>query len=157
MHASLLSLIGKMLQDDDAVSACLAVQCLSSVIGQVEEENAGLVRGLVAPSLVAIRRCIDVDENVACDAMDILEECTESDLGLLKVLVTDLCMFGLQIDAHDPPLVNEARMKAWSFIHHLVNSRPKTLVKKKLLVPILQQIAHCLERDSDVFTEVGVP
>lgn len=61
-----------------------------------------------------------------------------------------------KIDAHDPPLSNDARTKAWSFVHYLVVHKPKALVKKKLLPAILQQVAHCLATGSAVFTEVGI-
>lgn len=97
MHPALLGLVGKMLQDDHAVVAGYSVLCLTAILPFLDERHVDLVRGLLAPSLGAIRNCLAVDEALACRAMDILEECADSDAGFLRAFITDLCMFCLQV------------------------------------------------------------
>lgn len=97
MYDHLLTLFSRTVHDADPYVSTYTVVCLSSLIPFLERHYAHHLQALVPASLQAIRKCLEVDEELAAKAMDLLDECVNSEARFLKVFITDFCMFCLQV------------------------------------------------------------
>ncbi|XP_015772090.1 PREDICTED: importin-4-like, partial [Acropora digitifera] len=98
-----------------------------------------LVRPLIPKVMAFINQIVPVDEDRACDAMEIFDELVESEVSIVAPHLKALVEFCLQI-ASNSSYGNNLRIKALYFVCWLARVKPKALIKNKLLLPTLSVV-----------------
>ncbi|XP_032408026.1 importin-4-like [Xiphophorus hellerii] len=93
------------------------------------------------PSLIlALQHCIKPDENQVIEAMEVLtEEMEEIAVSIIVPHIADIVRFCLEVGS-DTTLSDSLRVKALSCITFLIKLKSDSVLKLKLLNPILQTI-----------------
>ncbi|CAH3171023.1 unnamed protein product [Porites lobata] len=137
---SLFQLFSSTLEDQDSkLVPFYTIRALTCLIECVGTEEIPLVRPLIPKVVGFINQIIAIDEDKACDAMEIFDELVESEVSIVTPHVKALIEFCLQI-ASNSSLGDNLRIKALHFVSWLARIKPKALVKNKLLLPTLSVI-----------------
>uniref|UniRef100_A0AAJ7SL58 Importin-4-like n=1 Tax=Petromyzon marinus TaxID=7757 RepID=A0AAJ7SL58_PETMA len=100
-HRDLLRLLQATLADGaSALVPHYSARCLRAVIPLVGSDEMNAVRALVPRVMEAVVRLVAIDEDKACEAMEVFEEMIESEVSILASNIADLVRFSLQVKAH---------------------------------------------------------
>uniref|UniRef100_A0A665X5G6 TOG domain-containing protein n=1 Tax=Echeneis naucrates TaxID=173247 RepID=A0A665X5G6_ECHNA len=132
-----LQLFSAVLQDHNnptAVYYCILT--LTVIIAYTGSEEMNLMRSIIPSLIVALKHLI---KDQASEAMEVLNELMESEVSIIVHHVADVVHFCLEVGS-DITLGNLVRVKALSSIAFLIKLKSKTVLKQKLMNPILQAI-----------------
>uniref|UniRef100_A0A8C5GNY9 Importin 4 n=1 Tax=Gouania willdenowi TaxID=441366 RepID=A0A8C5GNY9_GOUWI len=130
-YKQLLQLFSNVLQEHDnpvALYYCILTITAITVYTGTEE----MVRCLI----VALRNLVKTQ---ASEAMEVLNELMESEVSIIVPHLADIIRFCLEVGS-DTSLSDTLRVKAFSCIAFLIKLKSKTVLKQKLLNPILHSI-----------------
>lgn len=139
-YRQLLQLFGRVLQDvDNPTALYYCVLTLTSMTAYTGTEEMNLMRSLVPTLIIALKHLIKADQDQASEAMEVLDELMESEVSIIVPHIADIVRFCLEVSA-DTTLSDSLRVKALSCIACLIRLKSKTVLKHKLLNPILQTV-----------------
>ncbi|XP_015777738.1 PREDICTED: importin-4-like [Acropora digitifera] len=137
---SLFRLFSTTLEDKESkLVPFYTIRALTFLIECVGTDEVPLVRPLIPKVVAFINQIVPVDEDRACDAMEIFDELVESEVGIVAPHLKALVEFCLQI-ASNSSYGNNLRIKALYFVCWLARVKPKALIKNKLLLPTLSVV-----------------
>ncbi|OAE28961.1 hypothetical protein AXG93_2960s1400 [Marchantia polymorpha subsp. ruderalis] len=115
-----------------------ALKAVGALVGYIQtEEEVIMFRELIAPILNVSRSCLESgDEDVAILAFEIFDELVESPAPLLGPTIPVIVQFALEV-CSNKSLESNTRYQAIQIVSWLAKYKPKTLVKHKLVTPIL--------------------
>uniref|UniRef100_A0A672ISZ9 Importin N-terminal domain-containing protein n=1 Tax=Salarias fasciatus TaxID=181472 RepID=A0A672ISZ9_SALFA len=139
-YNQLLQLFSSVLQDHSNPSALYyCILTLTSITAYTGTEEMAQMRSLVPSLIVALKHLIKADQDQASEAMEVLNELMESEVSIIVPHVADIVHFCLEVGS-DTSLSDSLRVKGLSCIAFLIKLKSKTVLKQKLLNPILQTI-----------------
>uniref|UniRef100_A0A8D3DJ28 Importin 4 n=1 Tax=Scophthalmus maximus TaxID=52904 RepID=A0A8D3DJ28_SCOMX len=132
-YCQLLQLFSAVLQDHNNPTALyyciLTLTAITAYTGT--EEMVSLI--------VALKQLIKADQVNSSEAMEVFNELMESEVSIIVPHVAEIVRFFLEVGS-DATLSDSLRVKALSCITFLIKLKSKTVLKQKLLNPILQAI-----------------
>ncbi|KAM4808132.1 importin-4 [Rhinophrynus dorsalis] len=136
----LISLFHKTLSDlQNGPLLFYTLQCLTIIVPQLVGHETNVLRSLVPKLLVAIRHLIQSDEDQACEAMEVFDEMMESEVSVIVHFISELVHFCLEV-AVNTSLSDSLRVKSLSCISFLIKLKSKSILKQKLLSPVLSSL-----------------
>ncbi|XP_020631239.1 importin-4-like [Orbicella faveolata] len=137
---SLFQLFSSTLEDQQSkLVPFYTIRALTCLIECVGTDEIPLVRPLIPKVVAFINQILSIDEDKACDAMEIFDELVESEVSIVTPHLKALVEFCLQI-ASNSSCGDNLRIKALYFVSWLARIKPKALVKNKLLLPTLSVV-----------------
>ncbi|XP_074616822.1 importin-4-like isoform X2 [Acropora palmata] len=137
---SLFQLFSTTLEDKESkLVPFYTIRALTFLIECVGTDEVPLVRPLIPKVVAFIDEIVPLDEDRACDAMEIFDELIESEVSIVAPHLKALVEFCLQI-ASNSSYGNNLRIKALYFVCWLARVKPKALIKNKLLLPTLSVV-----------------
>ncbi|XP_017285372.1 importin-4 isoform X2 [Kryptolebias marmoratus] len=139
-YCQLLQLFSSALQDyDNPIGLYYCILSLTAIIGYTGTEEMKQMRNIVPNLILALKRLISADQDQASEAMEVFIELMEIEVSIIAPHVADIVRFCLEVSS-DTSLSDSLRVKALSCITFLIRLKSKTVLKLKLLNPILQAI-----------------
>lgn len=139
-YCQLLQLFSSVLQDHSSPTALYyCILTLTSITAYTGTEEMAQMRSIVPSLIVALKQLIKSDQDQASEAMEVLNELMESEVSIIVPHVSDIVHFCLEVGT-DTSLSDSLRVKGLSCIAFLIKLKSKTVLKQKLLNPILQSI-----------------
>ncbi|KAM9552687.1 importin-4-like isoform 1-T1 [Salvelinus alpinus] len=139
-YRQLLQLFGTVLQDlDNPTAMYYSILTLTSMTAYTGTEEMNLMRSLIPTLIIALRNIIKADQDQASEAMEVFDELMESEVSIMVPHIAEIVHFCLEVSA-DTTLTDSLRVKALSCIAFLIRLKSKTVLKQKLLNPILQTV-----------------
>uniref|UniRef100_A0A8C7V321 Importin 4 n=1 Tax=Oncorhynchus mykiss TaxID=8022 RepID=A0A8C7V321_ONCMY len=139
-YRQLLQLFGTVLQDlDNPTAMYYSILTLTAMTAYTGTEEMNLMRSLIPTLIIALRHLIKADQDQASEAMEVFDELMESEVSIMVPHITEIVHFCLEVSA-DTTLTDSLRVKALSCIAFLIRLKSKTVLKQKLLNPILQTV-----------------
>uniref|UniRef100_A0A673VZ48 Importin 4 n=1 Tax=Salmo trutta TaxID=8032 RepID=A0A673VZ48_SALTR len=141
-YRQLLQLFGTVLQDlDNPTAMYYCILTLTAMTAYTGTEEMNLMRSLIPRLIIALKHLIKADQGQASDAMEVFDELMESEVSIIVPHIAEIVHFCLEVrtDA-DTTLTDSLRVKALSCIAFLIRLKSKTVLKQKLLNPILQTV-----------------
>uniref|UniRef100_A0A8C8LW77 Importin N-terminal domain-containing protein n=1 Tax=Oncorhynchus tshawytscha TaxID=74940 RepID=A0A8C8LW77_ONCTS len=139
-YRQLLQLFGTVLQDlDNPTAMYYCILTLTAMTAYTGTEEMNLMRALIPRLIIALKHLIKADQGQASDAMEVFDELMESEVSIIVPHIAEIVHFCLEVSA-DTTLTDSLRVKALSCIAFLIRLKSKTVLKQKLLNPILQTV-----------------
>ncbi|XP_023131209.1 importin-4 [Amphiprion ocellaris] len=139
-YCQLLQLFGTVLQDHENPTALYyCILTLTAITAYTGTDEMNQMRSIIPSLIVALKHLIKADQNQASEAMEVFNELMESEVSIIVPHVTDIVRFFLEVGS-DTTLSDSLRVKALSCIAFLIKLKSKTVIKQKLLNPILQAV-----------------
>ncbi|XP_071341870.1 importin-4 [Trachinotus anak] len=139
-YCQLLQLFIAVLQDHNNPTALYyCILTLTAITAYTGSEEMNLMRSIIPSLIVALKHLIKADQDQASEAMEVFNELMESEVSIIVPHVVDIVRFCLEVGS-DTTLSDSLRVKALSCIAFLIKLKSKTVLKQKLLNPILQAI-----------------
>ncbi|KAM7370066.1 hypothetical protein PAMP_011351 [Pampus punctatissimus] len=139
-YCQLLQLFNTVLQDHNNPTALYyCILTLTAITAYTGSEEMNQMRSIIPSLIVALKHLIKADQGQASEAMEVFNELMESEVSIIVPHVTDMVRFCLEVGS-DTALSDSLRVKALSCIAFLIKLKSKTVLKQKLLNPILQAI-----------------
>ncbi|TMS09198.1 Importin-4 [Larimichthys crocea] len=139
-YCQLLQLFNTVLQDHNNPTALYyCILTLTAITAYTGTEEMHQMRSIIPSLIVALKHLIKADQNQASEAMEVFNELMESEVSIIVPHVADIVRFCLEVGS-DTALSDSLRVKALSCIAFLIKLKSKTVLKQKLLNPILQTI-----------------
>ncbi|GAB6020766.1 hypothetical protein CHUAL_003425 [Chamberlinius hualienensis] len=153
----LIQLLGRCLQDRASSDIPFySLKTLTSLGCMIGSDELQLFQNLIPHIMNVIGHLVPLDEDKACEALQIFDELIESEVGVLAPHIKALVEFCLQISG-DSSLGNEIRVKAITTIGSIAHSKKKTLLKHKLVQPILKILFTIMCSQTDDDNEDDIP
>uniref|UniRef100_A0A3Q2X8F5 Importin 4 n=1 Tax=Haplochromis burtoni TaxID=8153 RepID=A0A3Q2X8F5_HAPBU len=139
-YCQLLQLLRSVLEDHNNPTALYyCILTLTAITAFIGTEEMHLMRSILPNLIVALKCLIKADQNQASEAMEVFNELMESEVSVIVPHVADVVRFFLEVGS-DTNLSDSLRVKALSCVTFLIKLKSKTVLKQKLLSPILQAI-----------------
>lgn len=139
-YCQLLQLLSAVLQDyDNPTALYYCILTLTAITPYIGTEEMREMRSIIRNLIVALKHLIKADQNQASEAMEVLIELMEVEVSIIVPHIADIVHFCLEV-ASDATLSDSLRVKALSCITFLIKLKSKSVLKLKLLGPILQSI-----------------
>uniref|UniRef100_A0AAX7VJ89 TOG domain-containing protein n=1 Tax=Astatotilapia calliptera TaxID=8154 RepID=A0AAX7VJ89_ASTCA len=139
-YCQLLQLLRSVLEDHNNPTALYyCILTLTAITEFIGTEEMHLMRSILPNLIVALKCLIKADQNQASEAMEVFNELMESEVSVIVPHVADVVRFFLEVGS-DTNLSDSLRVKALSCVTFLIKLKSKTVLKQKLLSPILQAI-----------------
>ncbi|XP_071384445.1 importin-4 isoform X1 [Centroberyx affinis] len=139
-YCQLLQLFGTVLQDlNNPTALYYCILTLTAMTAYTGSEEMNQMRSLIPSLIVALKHLIKADQDQASEAMEVFDELMESEVSIIVPHIADIVHFCLEVGT-DTTLSDSLRVKALSCIAFLIRLKSKTVLKQKLLNPILQTI-----------------
>ncbi|XP_068200033.1 importin-4 [Antennarius striatus] len=139
-YNQLLQLFSSVLQDHNNPTALYySILSLTAITASTGSEELNQMRSIIPSLIVALKHLIKANEDQASEAMEVLNELMESEVSIIVPYVANIVLFCLEVGC-DATLSDSLRVKALSCISFLIKLKSKTVLKQKLLNPILQGI-----------------
>lgn len=139
-YRQLLQLLATVLQDvNNPTALYYSILTLTAITAYSGTEEMNQMRSIIPSLIVALKHLIKANEDQASEAMEVFNELMESEVSIIVPHVSDIVSFCLQVGS-DTALDDSLRVKALSCIAFLIKLKSKTVLKQKLLNPILQSI-----------------
>ncbi|XP_047424187.1 importin-4 [Mugil cephalus] len=139
-YSQLLQLFSVVLQDlSNPTSLYYCILTLTAITAFTGNEEMNQMRSIVPSLIVALKHLIKADEVQASEAMEVLNELIESEVSIVVPHIADIVRFCLEVGG-DTTLSDSLRVKALFCIACLIKLKSKTVLKQKLLNPILHAI-----------------
>ncbi|XP_063971757.1 importin-4-like isoform X1 [Lytechinus pictus] len=113
-----------------------AVKTMTALVHYTGTDEIPLFRPLIPKVLAVIDELLVRDEDQGCEAMEVFDELVECEVSIIVPHLKSVLEFCCQV-ASNGNLGNNARVKALSFISWLTKLKKKTILKNKLVMPIL--------------------
>uniref|UniRef100_A0A8C7NL40 Importin 4 n=1 Tax=Oncorhynchus mykiss TaxID=8022 RepID=A0A8C7NL40_ONCMY len=140
-YRQLLQLFGTVLQDlDNPTAMYYSILTLTAMTAYTGTEEMNLMRSLIPTLIIALRHLIKADQDQASEAMEVFDELMESEVSIMVPHITEIVHFCLEVRTRNTTLTDSLRVKALSCIAFLIRLKSKTVLKQKLLNPILQTV-----------------
>uniref|UniRef100_A0A7N6A2G1 TOG domain-containing protein n=1 Tax=Anabas testudineus TaxID=64144 RepID=A0A7N6A2G1_ANATE len=137
-YCQLLQLFSTVLQDHNNPTALYyCILTLTAITAYTGSEE--MMRSIIPSLIIALKHLIMADQDQASEAMEVFNELMESEVSIIVPHVADIVRFCLEVGS-DTTLSDSLRVKALSCIAFLIKLKSKTVLKQKLLNPILQAI-----------------
>ncbi|KAF6722930.1 Importin-4 [Oryzias melastigma] len=139
-YCELLQLLSTALQDHNNPTALY--YCILTLIGItafIGTEEMKQMRSIIPGLIVALKHLIKANEDQATEAMEVFIELMEIEVSVIVPHIADIVHFCLEV-ASDTTLSDGLRVKALSCITFLIKLRSKSVLKLKLLGPILKAL-----------------
>uniref|UniRef100_A0A673B7J2 Importin 4 n=1 Tax=Sphaeramia orbicularis TaxID=375764 RepID=A0A673B7J2_9TELE len=139
-YRQLLQLLATVLQDvNNPTALYYSILTLTAITAYSGTEEMNQMRSIIPSLIVALKHLIKANEDQASEAMEVFNELMESEVSIIVPHVADIVSFCLEVGS-DTTLDDSLRVKALSCIAFLIKLKSKTVMKQKLLNPILQSI-----------------
>ncbi|XP_041735774.1 importin-4 [Coregonus clupeaformis] len=139
-YRQLLQLFGTVLQDlDNPTAMYYSILTLTAMTAYTGTEEMNLMRSLIPRLIISLKHLIKADQGQASEAMEVFDELMESEVSIIVPHIAEIVNFCLEVSA-DTTLTDSLRVKALSCIAFLIRLKSKTVLKQKLLNPILQTV-----------------
>uniref|UniRef100_A0A8D0DA90 Importin 4 n=1 Tax=Sander lucioperca TaxID=283035 RepID=A0A8D0DA90_SANLU len=139
-YCQLLQLFSTVLQDHNNPTALYyCILTLTAITAYTGSEEMNQMRSIIPSLIVALKHLIKADQSQASEAMEVFNELMESEVSIIVPHVAEIVRFCLEVGS-DTTLSDSLRVKALSCIAFLIKLKSKTVLKQKLLNPILQTI-----------------
>lgn len=139
-YCQLLQLLSAVLQDhDNPKTLYYCILTLTAITAYIGSAEMNQMRALIPSLIVALKHLIKANEDNASEAMEVFNELIESEVSIIIPHVADIIHFCLEVGC-DTSLTNSLRVKALSCVAFLIKLKSKTILKQKLLNPILMAI-----------------
>ncbi|KAF3703449.1 Importin-4 [Channa argus] len=139
-YCQLLQLFSSVLQDHNNPTALYyCILTLTAITAYTGSEEMNQMRSIIPRLIAALKPLILKDQDQASEAMEVFIELMESEVSIIVPHVADIVRFCLEVGS-DVSLSDSLRVKALSCITFLIKLKSKTVLKQKLLNPILQAI-----------------
>ncbi|XP_053323898.1 importin-4 [Spea bombifrons] len=112
------------------------IQSLTSIIPEMAGHEINLLKSFIPKLLTAIRHLIQSNEVQACEAMEVFDEMMEGEVSVIVHYLAEVIPFCLEV-AVNTSLSDNLRVKSLSCISFLIKLKSKSILKQKLLAPIL--------------------
>uniref|UniRef100_A0A4W4GAF9 Importin N-terminal domain-containing protein n=1 Tax=Electrophorus electricus TaxID=8005 RepID=A0A4W4GAF9_ELEEL len=146
-YKKLLQLFGTVLQDGTNPTALYyCILTLTGITPYTGTEEMNLMRSLIPKLIFALKHLIQVDQDQASEAMEVLDELMESEVSIVVPYIAEIVQFCLEVSA-DVSLSDSLRVKTLSCIALLIRLKSKAVLKHKLLAPILQVVFPILSAE----------
>uniref|UniRef100_A0A8C7HDE5 Importin 4 n=1 Tax=Oncorhynchus kisutch TaxID=8019 RepID=A0A8C7HDE5_ONCKI len=140
-YRQLLQLFGTVLRDlDNPTAMYYSILTLTAMTAYTGTEEMNLMRSLIPTLIIALRHLIKADQDQASEAMEVFDELMESEVSIMVPHITEIVHFCLEVRTRNTTLTDSLRVKALSCIAFLIRLKSKTVLKQKLLNPILQTV-----------------
>uniref|UniRef100_A0AAQ4PWA2 Importin 4 n=1 Tax=Gasterosteus aculeatus aculeatus TaxID=481459 RepID=A0AAQ4PWA2_GASAC len=137
-YCQLLQLFSTVLQDHNNPTALYyCILTLTSITAYTGKEES--MRAIIPSLIVALQHLIKADQRQAGEAMEVLNELMDTEMSIIVPHAAAIVRFCLEVGS-DATLSDSLRVKALSCIAFLIKLKSKTVLKQKLLNPILQSI-----------------
>uniref|UniRef100_A0A8C7HC97 Importin 4 n=1 Tax=Oncorhynchus kisutch TaxID=8019 RepID=A0A8C7HC97_ONCKI len=137
-YRQLLQLFGTVLRDlDNPTAMYYSILTLTAMTAYTGTEEMVRPQSYLFDVLLELFLCVDQDQ--ASEAMEVFDELMESEVSIMVPHITEIVHFCLEVSA-DTTLTDSLRVKALSCIAFLIRLKSKTVLKQKLLNPILQTV-----------------
>lgn len=139
-YCQLLQLLATVLQDLNNPTALFYGICtITSVTPYTGSEEMNQMRSMVPSLIAAFKPLIKANQDQASTAMEVFNELMESEVSIIVPHISAIVSFCVEVGT-DTTLSDSLRVKALSCIAFLIKLKSKTVLKQKLLNPILQSI-----------------
>uniref|UniRef100_A0AAQ4RJA1 Importin 4 n=2 Tax=Gasterosteus aculeatus aculeatus TaxID=481459 RepID=A0AAQ4RJA1_GASAC len=139
-YCQLLQLFSTVLQDHNNPTALYyCILTLTSITAYTGKEESNQMRAIIPSLIVALQHLIKADQRQAGEAMEVLNELMDTEMSIIVPHAAAIVRFCLEVGS-DATLSDSLRVKALSCIAFLIKLKSKTVLKQKLLNPILQSI-----------------
>ncbi|XP_010779271.1 importin-4 [Notothenia coriiceps] len=139
-YCQLLQLFTVVLQDlQNPTALYYCILTLTAITAYTGTEEMNLMRSIIPHLIVALKHLIKADQSQASEAMEVFNELMESEVSIIVPHIADIVRLCLEVGS-DTTLNDSVRVKALSCIAFLIKLKSKTVLKQKLLTPILQAI-----------------
>ncbi|KAM4533641.1 importin-4 [Odontesthes bonariensis] len=139
-YCQLLQLFSTVLQDlNNPTALYYCILTLTAITPYTGTDEMKLMRSIIPCLIVALKHLIKADQDHASEAMEVFIELMEIEVSIIVPHVADIVRFCLEVSS-DPTLSDSLRVKALSCMTFLIKLKSKTVLKLKLLSPILQAI-----------------
>lgn len=139
-YCQLLQLFTVVLQDlQNPTALYYCILTLTAITAYTGTEEMNLMRSIIPHLIVALKHLIKADQSQASEAMEVFNELMESEVSIIVPHIADIVCLCLEVGS-DTTLNDSVRVKALSCIAFLIKLKSKTVLKQKLLTPILQAI-----------------
>ncbi|XP_034718179.1 importin-4 isoform X4 [Etheostoma cragini] len=139
-YCQLLQLFSTVLQDHNNPTALYyCILALTAITAYTGSEEMNQMRSIIPSLIAALKNLIKADQGQASEAMEVFNELMESEVSIIVPHVSEIVLFCLEVGS-DTTLSDSLRVKALSCIAFLIKLKSKTVLKQKLLNPILQTI-----------------
>ncbi|XP_046842759.1 importin-4-like isoform X2 [Xenia sp. Carnegie-2017] len=137
---SLFQLFSKTLEEHKNPNIpYFTVRAITQLVIFLGEDEIKFLRPLIPKIVNTIRIFLTIDEDKACECMDVFDELVESEVSIVVPHIKSLVDFCLQI-AMNTGLSDSSRVKALHFIGWLIRVKSKVIIRHKLLSAILTVI-----------------
>uniref|UniRef100_A0A7N6A4C4 TOG domain-containing protein n=1 Tax=Anabas testudineus TaxID=64144 RepID=A0A7N6A4C4_ANATE len=137
-YCQLLQLFSTVLQDHNNPTALYyCILTLTAITAYTGSEEMNQMRSIIPSLIIALKHLIMADQDQASEAMEVFNELMESEVSIIVPHVADIVRFCLEVGVE---CLDSLRVKALSCIAFLIKLKSKTVLKQKLLNPILQAI-----------------
>ncbi|MED6238474.1 hypothetical protein ATANTOWER_022324 [Ataeniobius toweri] len=139
-YCQLLQLFSTVLQDyDNPPALYYCILTLTAITAYTGTEEMKEMRAIIPRLIVALKHLIKADQEQASEAMEVLIELMEIEVSIIVPHIADIVRFCLEVGS-DTALSDSLRVKALSCITFLIKLKSNSVLKLKLLGPILQSI-----------------
>ncbi|XP_033113593.1 importin-4-like [Anneissia japonica] len=132
------------------------IKGMTSLVTYIGSDEVPLFRALIPKVILVTKSLLVVDENQGCEAMELFDELVECEVSIIVPHIKEIVVFSLEV-ASNPNFGGNARIKALSFITCLGRMKKKTILKQKLVGPILKAIFPIMSAipEDDEEEEIG--
>ncbi|KAL6098020.1 ipo4 [Pungitius sinensis] len=139
-YCQLLQLFSTVLQDyNNPTALYYCILTLTAITAYTGKEESNQMRSIIPSLIVALQHLIKADQGQAGEAMEVLNELMDTEMSIIVPHAAAIVRFCLEVGS-DTTLSDSLRVKALSCIAFLIKLKSKTVLKQKLLNPILQSI-----------------
>uniref|UniRef100_A0A3Q2P7D8 Importin 4 n=1 Tax=Fundulus heteroclitus TaxID=8078 RepID=A0A3Q2P7D8_FUNHE len=139
-YCQLLQLFSAVLQDyNNPTALYYCILTLTAITAYTGTEEMKQMRAIIPSLIAALKHLIKADQVQASEALEVLIELMEIEVSIIVPHITDIVRFCLEVGS-DTALSDSLRVKALSCITFLIKLKSNTVLKQKLLGPILQSI-----------------
>ncbi|XP_005803702.1 importin-4 [Xiphophorus maculatus] len=139
-YCQLLHLFSTVLQDySNPAALYYCILTLTAITAYTGTEEMKEMRAIIPSLILALKHLIKADETQAIEAMEVLIELMEIEVSIIVPHIADIVRFCLEVGS-DTTLSDSLRVKALSCITFLIKLKSNSVLKLKLLNPILQSI-----------------
>ncbi|CAH1269854.1 IPO4 [Branchiostoma lanceolatum] len=138
--SSLFALFNTTLEDvDNRAVPFYTIQAMTSLVEFCGTDEAGTFQKLIPKVLAVIRHLLQHDEDQACEALEIFDELVECEVAIVVPHLKDIMQFCLEVSSN-AELGDNIRVKALSFVSWLTRLKKKSILKHKLVEPVLSVV-----------------
>ncbi|KAM4543425.1 importin-4 [Fundulus diaphanus] len=139
-YCQLLQLFSAVLQDyNNPTALYYCILTLTAITAYTGTEEMKQMREIIPSLIAALKHLIVADQVQASEALEVLIELMEIEVSIIVPHITDIVRFCLEVGS-DTALSDSLRVKALSCITFLIKLKSNSVLKQKLLGPILQSI-----------------